>query len=91
VRNPLHRAARRAGAALGAGAAVFAAAWLAARLAELPAGDQALLAARFGDGPSVAAVGAAFGFTADGAHGRLRRILNRLRRRAEEWWHGDGE
>ena len=66
-------------------------AWLAARLAELPASDQALVAARFGDGPSVAAVGAAFGFTADGAHGRLRRILNRLRRRAEEWWHGDGE
>jgi penicillin-binding protein 1C len=36
VRNPLHRAARRAGAALGAGAAVFAAAWLAARLAPFP-------------------------------------------------------
>lgn len=67
------------------------AAWLAARLAELPAGDQALLAARFGDGPSVAAVGAAFGLTADGAHGCLRRILIRLRRRAEEWWHGDGK
>lgn len=66
------------------------AAWLAARLAELPAGDRALVAARFGDGPSVAAVGAAFGLSADGAHGRLRRILIRLRRRAEEWWHGDG-
>lgn len=62
--------------------------WLSARLQELPASDRALLAARFGDGASVAAVGAAFGFTADGAHGRLRRVLTRLRTLATEWWHG---
>ncbi|MBL8723482.1 MAG: sigma-70 family RNA polymerase sigma factor [Planctomycetes bacterium] len=62
--------------------------WLAARLAELPASDQALLAARFADGPSVAAVGATFGLSEDGAHGRLRRALQRLRHLATEWWHG---
>lgn len=62
--------------------------WLTARLAELPASDRALLAARFADGPSVAAVGATFGLSEDGAHGRLRRALQRLRHLATEWWHG---
>lgn len=62
--------------------------WLAARVQELPAADQALLAARFGDSTSVAAAGATFGLTEDGAHGRLRRVLTRLRNLATEWWHG---
>lgn len=62
--------------------------WLAARVDELPASDRALLAARFADGPSVAAVGAAFGLSEDGAHGRLRRAIHRLRNLAKEWWHG---
>lgn len=62
--------------------------WLHARLAELPASDRALLAARFGDGTSVTAAGAAFGLSEDGAHGRLRRALARLRNLATEWWHG---
>lgn len=62
--------------------------WLAARVQQLPAADQALLAARFGDSTSVAAAGATFGLTADGAHGRLRRVLTRLRSLAMEWWHG---
>jgi RNA polymerase sigma factor (sigma-70 family) len=62
--------------------------WLDARLEELPACDRALLAARFGDGPSVAAAGAAFGLGEDSAHGRLRRVLERLRTLATEWWHG---
>lgn len=62
--------------------------WLAARVAELPASDQALLAARFGESTSVAAAGAAFGLCEDAAHGRLRRVLQRLRQRAAEWWHG---
>lgn len=62
--------------------------WLALRVQELPASDRALLAARFGDGGSVAAAGAEFGLTEDGAHGRLRRVLERLRSLAAEWWHG---
>lgn len=62
--------------------------WLAARVEELPASDRALLAARFADGPSVAAVGASFGLSEDGAHGRLRRVVQRLRTLATEWWHG---
>lgn len=62
--------------------------WLAARVEELPASDRALLAARFADGPSVAAVGATFGLSEDGAHGRLRRAVQRLRTLATEWWHG---
>ena len=62
--------------------------WLATRLQELPEVDRALLAARFGDSESVAAAGAAFGMTPDGAHGRLRRVLQRLRNAATEWWHG---
>lgn len=62
--------------------------WLAARVRELPAPDQALLWARFDDGDSVAAAGARLGLGDDAAHGRLRRVLERLRRMAAEWLHG---
>jgi RNA polymerase sigma factor (sigma-70 family) len=62
--------------------------WLQACLDELPVGDQALLAARFGGAMSVTDAGAELGLSADAAHGRLRRVLERLRRRAAEWWHG---
>lgn len=62
--------------------------WLAARLAELPASDRALLLARFGDAASVAAAGQEFGLGEHAAHGRLRRVLHRLRQSAAEWWHG---
>lgn len=64
------------------------AAWLAVRLQELPEVDRALLLARFGDETSVADAGAAFGLGDDAAHGRVRRVLVRLRRWAAEWWHG---
>lgn len=62
--------------------------WLQACLDELPAGDQALLAARFGGSTTVTDAGAQLGLSADAAHGRLRRVLERLRRKAAEWWHG---
>lgn len=62
--------------------------WLLARVQELPVHDQALLRARFADGDSVAAAGEAFGLSADAAHGRLRRVMERLRQAAAEWWHG---
>jgi RNA polymerase sigma factor (sigma-70 family) len=65
--------------------------WLQARLAELSPDDRALVAARFGDVGSVAAAGASFGLGADAAHGRLRRVLQRLRQQAAEWWHGHGK
>lgn len=64
------------------------AAWLQARLAELSPVEQALVAARFSDGVSVAAAGGAFGLGEDQAHGRLRRVMQRLRQQAAEWWHG---
>jgi RNA polymerase sigma factor (sigma-70 family) len=62
--------------------------WLFARLQELPAEDRALLAARFGEATTVTAAGALLGMGPDAAHGRLRRVLERLRQRAAEWWHG---
>lgn len=62
--------------------------WLSARVQELPVQDQALLWARFGDGDSVAVAGARLGLGDDAAHGRLRRVLERLRRAAAEWLHG---
>lgn len=61
--------------------------WLLANVAQLPDCDRALLTARFGDASSVAAVAAELGMTADAAHGRLRRALDRLRQKAAEWWH----
>lgn len=63
-------------------------AWLAARIAELPPLERALVEARFGDGVSVAAAGSSFGLGEDQAHGRLRRVMQRLRQKAAEWWHG---
>jgi RNA polymerase sigma factor (sigma-70 family) len=63
-------------------------AWLATAMGELPLVEQKLLAARFEDGDSVTAAGAAFGLSPDASHGRLRRVLSRLRERAREWWHG---
>ena len=62
------------------------AAWLGARLAELPAVERELVRARFADGASVTAVAQAMGLGADAAHGRLRRALERLRRAAREWF-----
>ncbi len=61
--------------------------WLGERLAELEETDRALLLARFGDGASVVAVGCTLGLGADAAHGRLRRVLTKLRQRAAEWLH----
>lgn len=42
----------------------------------------------FAVGESVTAAGASFGLSADAAHGRLRRVMERLRQAAAEWWHG---
>ncbi len=55
-------------------------AWLRARLRELPPDENRLLGARFAHGHTLAQVGAALGITGDAAHGRIRRVLNRLAR-----------
>ncbi len=59
-------------------------AWLAARVAELPPADRALLHARFADGQTLHAAGAAAGLSGHAAHGRIRRLLLRLRAAAQE-------
>lgn len=57
--------------------------WLAAQLAELTELERALLAQRFsGDGKTLEAAGAALGLSGDAVHGRVRRLLSRLRRAA---------
>lgn len=53
--------------------------WLDARLAELPVPDRELLLARFHDGRTLAAVGDRFGLSGDAAHGRIRRLVLRLK------------
>lgn len=55
-------------------------AWLRARLRELPPDDRRMLGARFAHGHTLAQVGAALGLSGDAAHGRIRRVLNRLAR-----------
>lgn len=61
-------------------------AWLQQQLAALPATERTLLLERFcGDG-TVTEAGARLGLSADAAHGRVRRILARLRKAAAEWF-----
>ncbi|MCR9244116.1 MAG: sigma-70 family RNA polymerase sigma factor [bacterium] len=62
--------------------------WLEAQLAELPPTDRELLVARFSPAITVTAAGALLGLEPDAAHGRLRRVLERLRRRAAAFWQG---
>ncbi|HEB52027.1 MAG TPA: sigma-70 family RNA polymerase sigma factor [bacterium] len=62
--------------------------WLLASVAELSLTERDLLTARFGGLGTVTEVAARLGISADAAHGRLRRALVGLRRRAREWWHG---
>jgi RNA polymerase sigma factor (sigma-70 family) len=59
-------------------------AWLQDRVAELPESDRAMVGLRFAHGRSLEAVGVAAGISGDAAHGRIRRILSRLRRSWKE-------
>ena len=59
-------------------------AWLRRELAALDARDRTLLAARFEEGKTLRAAGKAVGMTGHAAHGRIRRLLERLRRAARE-------
>jgi RNA polymerase sigma-70 factor (ECF subfamily) len=58
--------------------------WLEARIAELPEAEQALWTARFVEGRTLDQAGAAAGMSGDAAHGRLWRLVDRLRRMANE-------
>ncbi|MCB9882827.1 MAG: sigma-70 family RNA polymerase sigma factor [Planctomycetes bacterium] len=53
--------------------------WLTKKLGELEERDRALLHARFFEDASLAATGASVGIGGDAAHGRIRRLLVRLR------------
>jgi RNA polymerase sigma factor (sigma-70 family) len=53
--------------------------WLQDRLAELPEEEQRLLVHRFGLGQTLRSVGAVLGISGDAAHGKIRRLLARLR------------
>jgi len=63
-------------------------AWIRDRLEEMPEGDRVLLGARFGEGRTLREAGAAAGMTGHAAHGRIRRIIERLRAAAREAFHG---
>lgn len=58
--------------------------WLRARLMELPAADRQLILERFEGGKTLDAIGQAHGMSVHAAHGRIWRIVNRLRRAAKE-------
>jgi RNA polymerase sigma-70 factor (ECF subfamily) len=58
--------------------------WLRAALELLPPADRMLFEDRFVAGKTLAAAGAAAGISGDAAHGRIWRILARLRRAAQE-------
>lgn len=53
--------------------------WIRARLAALPDADRRLLELRYEQGLSLDEVGGAIGSSGDAAHGRIRRLLLRLR------------
>ena len=59
-------------------------AWLRAQLARLDAVDGALLRERFERGKTLRAAGRAVGMTGHAAHGRIRRVIARLRAAARE-------
>ena len=59
--------------------------WLRARIAELDDDERRLLAERFDADRTLEAVGAALGISGNAAHGRLHRLLRRLRDAARTW------
>ncbi len=59
--------------------------WVQCRLAELEPDERQLLVARFGRDETLERVGQGCGISGDAAHGRIRRILTRLREAAGQW------
>ena len=60
-------------------------AWLLGEIERFPPQDRALLRARFEEARTLEQVGAAHGLTGNAAHGRIHRMLTRLRHAAREW------
>ena len=58
--------------------------WLTEHIKQLPGRDQELLAARLGDDKTLQQVGEALSMTGHAAHGRIRRILVKLRDAARD-------
>lgn len=58
--------------------------WIRRRLAELPVKDRELVLARFGDGETLESIGARHGLTGNAAHGRIYRVIDRLKHAAKE-------
>ena len=58
--------------------------WLQEQLSLLSAEDQQLIRERFHHGKTLAAAGSAIGLSGNAAHGRIRRVIERLRRAAKE-------
>ena len=61
--------------------------WLRAQIADMPARDAGLLRLRFWEDRTLDAAGERAGMTGGAAHGRIRRVLSRLRQRAKESDH----
>ena len=59
-------------------------AWLQEQLSLLSAEDQQLIMERYHHGKTLEAAGSTIGLTGNAAHGRIRRIVERLRRAAKE-------
>jgi len=64
-------------------------AWVLAQLNELSPADRSLIGLRLGQGRTLEAVGAAAGMTGDAVHGRIRRAIAKLKRRARENAHDE--
>ncbi|MBX3359338.1 MAG: sigma-70 family RNA polymerase sigma factor [Phycisphaeraceae bacterium] len=60
--------------------------WINAVFGGLDEGDRELLSLRFGRGQTLERAAAVLGVTKGAAHGRIRRVLARLRVAAQEWW-----
>jgi RNA polymerase sigma factor (sigma-70 family) len=58
--------------------------WLRERVRSLSAEDRSVLASRFARDRSLEQIGMELGTTGDAAHGKVRRVLARLRKAAEE-------
>ena len=61
--------------------------WLRVELADLPERDRQLILDRFEQGDTLEVVGAKHGISGNAAHGRIFRILGRLRQKATELFH----
>lgn len=60
--------------------------WIRRRLAELPAADRELVLSRFERGDTLRTIGDAHGISGNAVHGRIYRVVHRLRKAAKEFF-----